>query len=203
MDFQQEIPPRPYPQPEGLGSAFVWLIRPENTLWSPQKLKKGETSRRYYFQAHPIFPLKVFLNYYFYLIYNCVGMICLCLPLCSAQIWVCKECLGLRVLPLTSFMRSMMKVIEGHFNPLKRPDRTIFSCRLTMKVHLDSDERVKSGRYRENQTAEAGVVLLTFSIQHARVERCRSRKIRNATKIRNPQVRAAAHHEDHCSRGLQ
>lgn len=96
-----------------------------------------------------------------------------------------------------------MKVIEGHFNPLKRPDRTIFSCRLTVKVHLDSDERVKTGRYREKQTAEAGVVLLTFSIQHARVEYCRSGKIRNATKIRNPRVGTAAHREDHCSRGLQ
>ena len=36
-----------------------------------------------------------------------------------------------------------MKVIEGHFNPLKRPDRTIYSCRLTEKVQLDSDERKK------------------------------------------------------------
>lgn len=69
-----------------------------------------------------------------------------------------------------------MKVIEGHFNPLKRPDRTSFSCRLTVKVHLDSDERVKRGRHREEQTAQAGVVLLTFSILHARGERCRSRK---------------------------
>lgn len=37
-----------------------------------------------------------------------------------------------------------MKVIEGHFNPLKRPDRTIYSFRLTEKVQLDSDERRKS-----------------------------------------------------------
>lgn len=36
-----------------------------------------------------------------------------------------------------------MKVIEGHFNPLRRPDRTIYSCRLTEKVQLDSDERKK------------------------------------------------------------
>lgn len=43
-----------------------------------------------------------------------------------------------------------MKVIEGHFNPLKRPDRTIYSCRLTEKVQLDSDEREKGGRYRKN-----------------------------------------------------
>lgn len=70
-----------------------------------------------------------------------------------------------------------MKVIEGHFNPLKRPDRTSFSCRLTVKVQLDSDERVKRGRYREEQTAEAGVVLLTLPVLHARVGCCRSRKI--------------------------
>lgn len=44
---------------------------------------------------------------------------------------------------LTSFIRSMMKVIEGHFNPLRRPDRTIYSCRLPEKVQLDSDERKK------------------------------------------------------------
>ena len=37
-----------------------------------------------------------------------------------------------------------MKVIEGHFNPLKRPDRSIYSCRLTKKVQLDSDERKKT-----------------------------------------------------------
>lgn len=36
-----------------------------------------------------------------------------------------------------------MKVIEGHFNPLRRPDRTIYSCRLSEKVQLDSDERKK------------------------------------------------------------
>lgn len=70
-------------------------------------------------------------------------------PICPNQIRLCKGCLGLRLLQLTSLMRSMMKVIEGHFNPLKRPDRTSFSCRLTVKVQLDSDERVKRGRYRE------------------------------------------------------
>lgn len=42
---------------------------------------------------------------------------------------------------LTSFMRSMVEVIEGHFNPLKRPDRTVYSCRLSEKVQLDQDER--------------------------------------------------------------
>lgn len=35
-----------------------------------------------------------------------------------------------------------MKVIEGHFNPLKRPDRSVYWCRLTEKVRLDSDESV-------------------------------------------------------------
>lgn len=44
---------------------------------------------------------------------------------------------------LTSFIRSMMKVNEGHFNPLRRPDRTIYSCCVTEKVQLDSDEREK------------------------------------------------------------
>lgn len=34
-----------------------------------------------------------------------------------------------------------MEVIEGHFNPLKRPDRTVYSCRLSEKVQLDRDER--------------------------------------------------------------
>lgn len=53
----------------------------------------------------------------------------------------CAKSLGLRILQLTSFIRSMMKVIEGHFNPLKRPARTIYSFRLTEKVQLDSDER--------------------------------------------------------------
>lgn len=38
-----------------------------------------------------------------------------------------------------------MKVIEGHFNPLKRPARTIYSFRLTEKVQLDSDERGEKG----------------------------------------------------------
>lgn len=79
-----------------------------------------------------------------------------------------------------------MKVIEGHFNPLKRPDRTIFSCRLTVKVHLDSDERVKSGRYREDQTAEAGVVLLTFSSPHARVERSHGGKNPKCNQNKQP-----------------
>lgn len=60
-----------------------------------------------------------------------------------------------------------MKVIEGHFNPLKRPARTIYSFRLTEKVQLDSDERKKKGQYRENQTAAAGVVRLTISFKHA------------------------------------
>lgn len=68
----------------------------------------------------------------------------------------------------------MMKVIEGHFNPLRRPDRTIYSCRLTEKVQLDSDEREKKyrGEGKENKTAEAGVVSLSFTIQfkHARSE---------------------------------
>lgn len=73
-----------------------------------------------------------------------------------------------------------MKVIEGHFNPLKRPDRTSFSCRLTVKVQLDSDERVERGRCREEQTAEAGEVL-TFSILHARGGSC---KIVNAANNR-------------------
>lgn len=77
---------------------------------------------------------------------------------------------------LTSFIRSMMKVIEGHFNPLKRPDRTIYSCRLTEKVQLDSDEREKRGQYRENQTAEAGVVPLTTLFKHARSEDLGGRK---------------------------
>lgn len=36
-----------------------------------------------------------------------------------------------------------MEVIEGHFNPLKRPDRTVYSCRLSEKVQLDGDERGK------------------------------------------------------------
>lgn len=68
---------------------------------------------------------------------------------------------------LTSFIRSMMKVIEGHFNPLKRPARTIYSFRLTEKVQLDSDERgEKKGQYRVNPTAEAGVVCLTISFKH-------------------------------------
>lgn len=63
-----------------------------------------------------------------------------------------------------------MKEIEGHFNPLKRPDRTIYSCGLTVKVQLDLDERERKGRHRENQTAEAGVVSFTFSLKHARSE---------------------------------
>lgn len=42
---------------------------------------------------------------------------------------------------LTSFMRSIVEVIEGHFNPLKRPDRTVYSCRLSEKVQLERDER--------------------------------------------------------------
>lgn len=69
-----------------------------------------------------------------------------------------------------------MKVIEGHFNPLKRPDRTIYSCRLTEKVQLDSDEREKRGQYRENQTAEAGVVPLATLFKHARSEDLGGRK---------------------------
>lgn len=36
-----------------------------------------------------------------------------------------------------------MKVIEGHFNPLRRNDRTVYSRRLPRKVHLDPDERKK------------------------------------------------------------
>lgn len=57
----------------------------------------------------------------------------------------------------------MMKVIEGHFNPLRRPDRTIYSCCLTKKVQLDSDERKESRVDRGNKTAEAGVVSLSQS----------------------------------------
>lgn len=65
----------------------------------------------------------------------------------------------------------MMKVIEGHFNPLRRPDRTIYSCCLTKKVQLDSDERKKRKEDRKNKTAEAGVVLLSQShFKHARSE---------------------------------
>lgn len=68
-----------------------------------------------------------------------------------------------------------MKVIEGHFNPLRRPDRIIYSCRLTEKVQLDSDERKKKrGEDRENKTAEAGVVSLSQSyldMQHLERER--------------------------------
>lgn len=61
-----------------------------------------------------------------------------------------------------------MKVIEGHFNPLRRPDRSIYSCRLSEKVQLDSDEREgekKKNRLkdREKKTAEAGVVSLSPS----------------------------------------
>lgn len=75
---------------------------------------------------------------------------------------------------LTSFIRSMMKVIEGHFNPLRRPDRTIYSCRRTEKVQLESDERKKKKRKedRDNKTAEIGVVSPShnLSFKHAKSE---------------------------------
>lgn len=69
----------------------------------------------------------------------------------------------------------MMKVIEGHFNPLRRPDRTIYSCRLTEKVQLDSDEREKKyrGEGKENSRGWGGLSLsFSFTIQfkHARSE---------------------------------
>lgn len=77
--------------------------------------------------------------------------------------------LGLRILQLTSFIRSMMKVIEGHFNPLRRPDRSIYSCRLTeRKVQLDSDEREKiEGKIeRTRQTRPGWSLLLSHTQSH-------------------------------------
>lgn len=49
-----------------------------------------------------------------------------------------------------------MKVIEGHFNPLKRPDRTIYPCHLTEKVQLDSDERGKEGYIERTRQQRPG-----------------------------------------------
>lgn len=78
----------------------------------------------------------------------------------------------------------MMKVIEGHFNPLRRPDRTIYSCCLTEKVQLDSDERKKGREDRGNTTAEAGVVSLSQSNLNMQEVKTYKGKDINAIKVR-------------------
>lgn len=76
-----------------------------------------------------------------------------------------------------------MKVIEGHFNPLRRPDRTIYSCCLTEKVQLDSDERKKRRDDRGNTTAEAGVVSLSQSNLNMQEVKTYKGKDINAIKV--------------------
>lgn len=71
-----------------------------------------------------------------------------------------------------------MKVIEGHFNPLRRPDRTIYSCCLTERVQLKPDERKNRSEDRENKTAKAGVVSLSanITISHSNTQEAKKRR---------------------------
>lgn len=69
-----------------------------------------------------------------------------------------------------------MKEIEGHFNPLKRPDRTIYSCGLTVKVQLDLDEREWKGDTERTRQQKLGWSLSHSHLNMQEVSSWRTKK---------------------------
>lgn len=79
----------------------------------------------------------------------------------------------------------MMKVIEGHFNPLRRHDKTIYSHCLTEKIWIYMKEKCTRKGGENNRTGAGVVFFLQFHLNMQ--ERKRTEKDVNIRKRRaNP-----------------